>query len=482
MLYKTSKYNLIALIFILCIFISTYICWPGSKNKYLIFSISFSLLLYFSLKRRPSVGYVFLAVVLWIGFWLKLSIHILDPKLPWMEPTGLFDFSNQAWDEVALVSSIGAFAVLISGFFFPALSGKLKPGVIYKNSINNVQSILWMVGLCIVLFLVIFNEGFDIAHQAVPPPVLNLPFHLQGLINWGLGGGVFLLLMIPLYSDAISGNLVRGVGLIVIAALAISISLFSRGSVVFQSLTILIPFFVYSVFLFRPSVNQVLKCAVIIILGVSLSVVLSQSRRVAFFASVQSSPAQSSPTLSSPTKSSAASTFLNFDSYSLFLILKLPIERWIGLEGVMAMSAHPKKDFELLIRAINEPRLIGALDMYTHEIALSPVKDITKATYATPPSLFAFWYYSGNLFIVFIGVVFLTILLLGAEYITMLFSKNPFLSSAVGMQGAIQIVHIGTGGLFIPALIFIVTLIVAILIGGFSQCRVFKIRVNDVYR
>ena len=464
MLSKISKSNIVAILLLFGIFFPSYFYWPGSKSTYLIFSILFGLLLHFSLKRRPSVGYVFLAVVLWIGFWLKLSIHVLDPKLPWMEPTGLFDFSRQAWDEVAIVSSVGAAAVLVGGFFFPALVGGLKLGIIFKNNKNHARLILWMIGLGIVLSLVIFNEIFDVAHQAVPPPILNLPFHLQGLINWGLGGGVFLLLMIPLYSDATSGSLVRGVGLIVAATLAVSISLFSRGSVVFQSLTILLPFFVYRAFLFRPSISQVLKCTALIIIGVSLSVVLSQSRRVAFFASVQSSPVQSSPVQSFPVQS-----FPFLDSYSLFLIFKLPIERWIGLEGVMAMSAHPVKDFELLIRAINEPRVIGVLDMYTHEIALSPVQDITTATYATPPSIFAFWYYSGNLFIVFIAVMFLTIILLAAEYATMSVSKNPFLSSAVGMQGAIQIVHMGTGGLFVPALIFLVTLIVALLVGCFSR-------------
>ena len=446
------------ILILVSVFLASYFAWPGSKITYVIFSISFTLLLYLSLKRRPSVGYLFLTIALWIGFWLKLSLHVLDPNLPWMEPTGLFDFSSQAWDEVAIVSSVGAIAVLIGGFFFPALIGELKPGIIFKNKVNHARTSLWIVGLSIVLSLVVFNEIFDIAHQAVPPPNLNLPFHLQGLVNWGLGGGVFLLLMIPLYSDVTSGSIVRGAGLIVAAALAISITLFSRGSVVIQSLTILLPFFVYRSFLFRPSVHQVLKCVVIIILGVSLSVVLSQSRRVAFFASVQTSPVQ---------------TFLSFDRYSLFLILKLPIERWIGLEGVMAMSAHPGKGRELLIRAINEPRVIGVLDMYTDEIALSPGKDITKATYATPPSIFAFSYYAGNLFFVFISVTLLTIILLAVEYATMSVSKNPFLSSAVGMLGAIQIIHMGTGGLLVPTLIFLVTLTVALSLSFFSRLYIF---------
>lgn len=139
----------------------------------------------------------------------------------------------------------------------------------------------------------------------------------------------------------------------------------------------------------------------------------------------------------------------------------------------MAMSAHPGKGRELLIRAINEPRVIGVLDMYTHEIALSPVKDISKATYATPPSIFVFSFFSGNLFFVFISVALLTIMLLAVEYTTMSASKNPFLSSAVGMLGAIQIIHMGTGGLLVPTFIFLVTLTVALSLSFFSRLYIF---------
>jgi hypothetical protein len=103
--------------------------------------------------------------------------------------------------------------------------------------------------------------------------------------------------------------------------------------------------------------------------------------------------------------------------------------------------------------------------MYTREVALSPSTDTKTVMYATPPSIFAFWYYSGSLLVVFITVSILTMMLLFAEIVTMRVSNNPFLSAAVGMGVAIQLIHMGTGGLLIPAVIFATSLMFALLMG-----------------
>ena len=442
---------------IFVLFLMAYSAWPGSKSIFVIFSFSFSALLYFAIKSYLSAGYLFLASALWIGYWLKLSLHIIQPALPWMEPIGYFDFSNSAWDEVAIIATIGAFGVLVGGFLCYSLCGLFNSNYITYERTSRFRIVCWIVGLSAVFSIIVLNEKFSIVHQSIPPSELGLPFHLQGFFNWLMGGGGLLLLMIPLYLEVISGNFLCGTGLVLLASVFIGVSLWSRGTVVFQSLIFIISLYVYKAYLPKFNMDQLLNLFGLMVSAIVLSVGLSEVRREVFFASVK--PVSAQPVSAQPVLS----------SYSLFLILKLPVERWIGLEGVMAMSAYPSKSTGLLLHAIDEKRLIGKIDMYTHTVALSPSIDTKTVMYATPPSLFAFWYYSGSLFVVFIGSVVLTLLVLAAERLIFFTSHNPFLSAAVGVGGAIQLVHLGTGGLFMPAVIFAMSLSFALLIGYWSK-------------
>ena len=454
---KLSKFSLIIVLLYFFTFLAAGYMWPGSRYTYLIFSASFTALLYFALKYRVSSGYVFFVAALWIGYWLKLSMHVIDPALPWMEPIGLYDFSKAAWDKVAIISSVGSFGVLIGGCIQVLTQKKAseKTGV-NKKSVRSIN-ILWLIGLVAIIVVVFLNETFHIVHASIPPVYIGLPFHLQGLFGWCVGGGVFLILMTPFYLSTINGHFIKASVFLILASVLIGVSIFSRGTVVFQSIIVLVTFFVYCDFLPRITIKQGCMFLITVMIGVMLSVTLSQTRREIFFASVQ--PTSVQPTSLQPT----------FSKYSLFLMLKLPIERWVGLEGVMAISAHPIKSNQLLLHAIEERRVIGTLDMYTRDIALSPSKDTKTIMYATPPGIFSFWYYSGSLLMVFIASTLLTLLMIRIESILLISSKNPFLSSAVGIGIALQLIHMGTGGLLIPAVITFTTFIFALIIGNLSK-------------
>lgn len=443
--------------------------WPGSSYTYLIFSISFTSLLCFMLKKRISSGYAFFVAALWIGYWLKLSMHIINPTLPWMEPTGLFDFTKAAWDQVAFISSVGSLGVLTGGFIH--LLVLKKTSFIIKVNKKTVAStnIWWLAGLFTIIAVVVLNESFHIVHASIPPVHMGLPFHLQGLFGWCVGGGVFLVLMIPFYQSVFAGHFIRATVFLILASVLIGVSIFSRGTVVFQSIIIFVALFVYHDLLPKITLKQGLISLMIVITGVLLSATISQTRREIFIASVQ--PASVQPASVQLASAQPASVQPTFSKYSLFLLLKLPIERWIGLEGVMAISAHPIKSNKLLWSAIEERRAIGSLDTYTRDIALSSSKDTKTIMYATPPGVFSFWYYSGSLLIVFLASTLLTLIMVSIESILLISSDNPFLSSAVGVGIALQMIHMGTGGLLIPAIITFTTFIFALIVGNFSKIK-----------
>jgi hypothetical protein len=95
--------------------------YPGSKLTYLMFCVTFWLMLLTSFNKRTHYGYLFLVVMLWLGFWGKITAHlILD--YPYVEPVGQFDGSAAAWDEVLWVAIVASSGAMLGRLIFRTFS------------------------------------------------------------------------------------------------------------------------------------------------------------------------------------------------------------------------------------------------------------------------------------------------------------------------------------------------------------------------
>jgi hypothetical protein len=130
-------------------------------------------------------------------------------------------------------------------------------------------------------------------------------------------------------------------------------------------------------------------------------------------------------------------------------IAALIVDRWIGLEGVMTVVAYPEKSIDLLEAGFMERRLRGNLDLYTTEIARvdSNTINVDVSQYASLPGAIAFFYYSGSLPFVFIGVFILVLVMWGAERLILLVSRNPYLGAFWAMSTAQAVASFGVGNL-----------------------------------
>src|SRR5437588_4024604 len=97
--------------------------YPGSPLIYILFSLCFLFLLSDGLYRQLSLGYAFLVVFLWLGFWLKLIVH-LWLKYQYLEPIGYFDGMPEEWDTVLVVSTVGAAGVILTKILFSQYAKK----------------------------------------------------------------------------------------------------------------------------------------------------------------------------------------------------------------------------------------------------------------------------------------------------------------------------------------------------------------------
>lgn len=92
--------------------------YSGSKIAYALFSMATGAMLLTGLRQTTSYGYLFLKAFLWLGFWLKLTIHTVL-SYPFVEPAvGSFLGGAGAWDEVLNTASVASLGVMLGMAFF----------------------------------------------------------------------------------------------------------------------------------------------------------------------------------------------------------------------------------------------------------------------------------------------------------------------------------------------------------------------------
>lgn len=91
--------------------------YKGSSVVFTLFSAAFLALLASGFYRQRTYGYTFLAVFLWLGFWLKVVWHLVEDK-DYQEPVGQFMGLPAQWDNALILSTISALAVLSARLVF----------------------------------------------------------------------------------------------------------------------------------------------------------------------------------------------------------------------------------------------------------------------------------------------------------------------------------------------------------------------------
>lgn len=130
-------------------------------------------------------------------------------------------------------------------------------------------------------------------------------------------------------------------------------------------------------------------------------------------------------------------------------ILYLIINRWVGVDGIMAVTA--KKDFlsiPFLFSSFKERASKNLPTFYEITFGLEENK-VSNELYEnvkgnTLPGILAFLYYSGSYFILFFGIFLLCIIASFIEFISFkLSSNNLIFSSLIGQVIAFRFIHFG---------------------------------------
>lgn len=430
-----SYYILLSLLGL--IFLAALSLYPGAKYSYFLFSLSFLALLYAGVSRQKSYAYIFLSCFMWLGFWLKASIHFIF-SYPYLEPTGLFDFSPSSWDLVLNVSSVAAVALL-----FPLIISKLalkrwkarsasdaaeghSPGV-------EASRLRWAAVLLLLLIQAGLNSALGIQQVGLYPRTV-LPWPGNALVAWVVNIGGAMLLAVMAYRDVLAGrSLLPAFIVISLVATAFSVSMLSRGPFIYQALPLLLAAASLRWQTLGKSKMKLGTAAACLGLLFAFSIFLVNSYRTRIYAgSVPASTAAQAPAAERGGILHALT-----QNRHLRQVSGLFVDRWIGLEGVMAVAAYPEKAPSLLKSALTGRRTLEKTAEF-ERISGSDFQnlDTEKHQFARLPGPVALFYYSGSWWMVLGGLFALGLVVLGLEAAVWYLTRNPLLCALVGMMAA----------------------------------------------
>jgi hypothetical protein len=214
--------------------------YSGSKAVYAVFSMVMGAMVVSGFAQRTSYGYLFLTIFLWLGFWLKLTIHLIL-NYPFVEPIGSFSGWGADWDEVLVVATVACLGVVLGRYLFAWVTVWARTGYVAK-----VRSVpcwyaqqrkwLWTGVILIFVASLVVNHLCGV-HRVGLPPNKILMWPLNSILSWwlniGAATGIAVLTWwdIGLQKDARSPFIA-----ILTEAFLSSLSVLSRSIYVFHSI------------------------------------------------------------------------------------------------------------------------------------------------------------------------------------------------------------------------------------------------------
>ena len=413
------------------VFVAALRHYPGSGGIYALFSIVFLILLGSAFVRQSTYGYLFLVLFLWLGFWLKISVHQIF-TYPFGEPVGRFDGSPAEWDNVLLVATSGCVGVLMARIVYGWLS--LRSTLLGRPPVAppwypQIRRVLWVALAIVVVGSAALNIVYGIQQSGLVPRTIVL-WPLNAGIFWMLTTGFAMCVLTLLWWQlALRNSVLPSAFMLLVEAAVSTTSLLSRGVFIFQAVPTLLALYVNRR---RATDLSPLRVAVYVATFVALT-----------FVAVSTANTLRNYYYVGPGAVVATTPAIPFADKVRDQIM-FSIDRWIGAEGVMAISSYDGKGADLFLKAFDEKPAIGKSTFY-QEVSNShyDLVDANKFTFATLPGAIAFFYYTGSLYFVALGMIVFTFLVLSSEQLVSVMTGNPFLSSFWGCAAADVVAQFG---------------------------------------
>lgn len=461
-LFKNNKnfYLIIKYLFIIIFIIIFYfglISYSGDKIIYFLFSFLNILLFYFIFRKKALFFEVFFGLLLFLGFWFKLSVTLSITPFTvgqFSEGSGLFDHEPKSYDEVIIISSIGIIAFIFTGllrqifFWYPKkIFFERNKNFFYKKN----RTKLWILFLIFSLLVFILNINYGIYQKGLVSNFQGNSF-FSNILKWLL---IFGLTSISswLLSNEIRLNKINYMTyfISIFEIFLSSLSMISRG-MIFNSAAIY-----YGIYKFSKKLNLFFKIKKFLIflffifVLFYISVVSVNHIRKNFFYIGKSIPSENNLIIkdNSLKKNKIIKSVTEIDipkQNSEFVYLV--INRWVGIDAIMAITAKKEiLSFNLFRLAFYERFDRYGISFYEKNFNLKDniVQKIdTNAKGNTLIGIIGFSYYTGSKLFIFLFVSFLCLSASIIEFLSFKISnKNIIFSSLIGQIIAFRFIHFG---------------------------------------
>lgn len=410
--------------------------YVGDVFHYLAFATASNLLLWYCLRRNALFFETFMAGFFWLGFWLKLSVRVAFLGGQFHEPTGRFDGSPAAFDQ-ALTVCVVAFAALILAswlrekFFFS-----------YPRSISGGETAAarfyerhraWILGsfAVIVAFVAITNFALGVYQRGIVGRTA-LPTGLGAIYTWLLLFGLASVSAVVLHLELAGRKTVSPAA----AAVTLLESFLSNTSMLSRGMVLNLAALGYGALRGLRTYGARLSARFIIVSSVSFVLLFASSVLL-----VNAWRARIAPPVPKELESQApkGARRIALDAMPLFL------DRWVGIEAVMAVSSYPDKGWRLWSEAWQE-KSGQQLSFYDRTLIRSPYAgfDTAKYNYISLPGIVAFCFYPGSLPFLFLCMLVVAAIAAAIEVsIFALGGRNLILCALLAEVVTSRFVHFG---------------------------------------
>lgn len=457
--------------------------YPGTIALFTTYCTLTTAIIYVTFKNKPKSYFIFfLFSFLTLGCWAKIALHLLIGN-NFIEPIGDFDESPAAWDNALLVL-ITAFSALLICYFI--VSAVRKERTELEPTINTKYlSILLILAIIFTISTLTFNYIYSILKVGYEPTLkLNSYIYvlLAFMVAWGNSIALFTLTYWMVKNGKLSPNMLFYI--VIIEGALTSISMGSRAQMI---LHVSVPFVAYLTqgkrlgwYISKISWIKIFSTTALLFAFSIISV--SVDRLSAFAKAVP----YTEKIISKQTVVESSGNSISFELSEKALIReaapkpyvdpylspelkikrianelsKLIVDRWIGVEGVLAVTSDNRLGLNLLMRGLKEDPATGTQAIY-QRISDAKYERFENFTFMTIPGPIAVLFYSGNYFVLFSGMILLFILGYSIELTAQRLLSNTMASATTGVAMAYLIVQMN----FPRAFMFFVIELTAFILG-----------------
>jgi hypothetical protein len=380
--------------------------YPGRGFVYIIFTLVCNACFIYGFHKNSLFFDLFIGLFFWLGFWLKLTLRVLFSNGIFHEATGQFDHSGASFDQALVVTCCAVFGLMAAAiirqriFSYPENHARVITQPALFSVYAKYRSLILWTFFALFVFVASSNVYFGIYQRGQIPNTV-LPYGLGGVFKWLLLFGMSSIAAVMLqFEYVISKKSAPGLVLLSLLEGCFSnVSLLSRGMILNQSALI------YGLFRSLKSnaipirlrfwAASFLVFSVLFVASVFLSNYLRSDGTISALASVGAPSSRVRDAAFADRNASVNST--------IAMTGPLFIDRWVGMEGVLAVVGSDRRGWALWQAAWREKYSEYSTSFYDLNLIESPylTADTTKNHFISLPGIVAFLYYPGSYLFLF---------------------------------------------------------------------------------